>query len=226
MTGHGDYWILMKIMQQFTFAILIFLSPVVYSDSSLMNEYNTIGLNNKIEYKVFEYALNGFRSIKNKSNDSIFTIIDYSKPSTESRMYIIDMKNKKLISESLVAHGKNSGGNNATAFSNTKNSKKSSLGFYKTAETYTGKHGYSLKLDGIEKSINDNARERAIVIHGAWYVSEDFINKHGRLGRSWGCPALPLKTNRKIINTIKNGSYIFIYADDVNYMKNSEFNKG
>lgn len=213
----------MRLRLHIVYLLLTLLSPVVYSDNLLMHQFKTIGLQDKMDFKVFEYALKGFRSIKNKSNDSILTIIDYSKPSTDKRMFIIDLKKQKIITESLVAHGKNSGENNATAFSNTSNSKKSSLGFYKTAETYSGKHGYSLKLDGLEENINDNARHRAIVIHGAWYVSDDFIKKQGRLGRSWGCPALPLKTNKNIINTIKNGTYIFINGDDKNYFKNSKF---
>ncbi len=204
---------------------MIVISSSVFSNSNALKLYNKIGLKNKIGFEVFEYAFNGFRSIKNKTNDSILTIIDYSKPSSENRLYIIDLKAKKIISESLVAHGRNSGENEAIAFSNVKNSKKSSLGFYKTAETYTGKHGYSLKLDGLEENINDNARERAIVIHGAWYVSEEFINKHGRLGRSWGCPALPLNINKKIIDIINNGTYLYIHGDDNSYLKNSKYIK-
>jgi hypothetical protein len=214
----------MKTKLFFIVILQIATSSVICADSEVLKEYKTIGLKSKIDFEVFEYALNGFKLIKNKTNDSILTIIDYSKPSTEYRLYIIDLKNKKLISESLVAHGRNSGENKAIDFSNVKNSKKSSLGFYKTAETYTGKHGYSLKLDGLEKNINDNARERAIVIHGAWYVSEEFIDKHGRLGRSWGCPALPIDMHKKIIDTIKNGSYLYIHGDDKNYKKTSNFN--
>lgn len=90
----------------------------------------------------------------------------------------------------------------------------SSPGFYRTAETYYGKHGYSLKLDGLEEGVNDHARERLIVIHGADYVSTDFINKHGRIGRSWGCPALPLHLTKEVIDLIKEGSCLFIYTDD------------
>lgn len=156
-------------------------------------------------------------------NEKLITIIDYNKPSTEKRLYVIDVQNHKLLFNSLVAHGRNTGDNHATKFSNADNSKASSLGFFLTAETYSGKHGYSLKLDGLEKGINDNARMRSIVIHGADYVSESFISQQGRLGRSWGCPALPTGLSQSIINTIKEGSILFIYGNDENYVTNSVY---
>jgi hypothetical protein len=121
-----------------------------------------------------------------------------------------------------VAHGKNSGENIADSFSNDSKSLKSCLGFFLTAETYTGKHGYSLKLDGLEPGINDNARQRAIVIHGADYVSASFAQQHGRLGRSWGCPALPTDRSKEIIDKISQGSCLFIYGNDPKYLKNSK----
>ena len=117
----------------------------------------------------------------------------------------------------LLAHGRNSGENFATSFSNRSGSYQSSLGFFRTAETYNGGNGYSLRLDGLEKGINDKARPRAVVIHGADYCSEDFIRSTGRLGRSFGCPALPQELNKPIINTIKDGSLLFIYADKPEY---------
>lgn len=147
-------------------------------------------------------------------NDSILTIIDYTKASHRERLFVIDLKNIKLVFTTLVAHGKNSGVHYATRFSNKNRSLMSSPGFYRTAETYYGKHGYSLKLDGLEEGVNDHARERLIVIHGADYVSTDFINKHGRIGRSWGCPALPLHLTKEVIDLIKEGSCLFIYTDD------------
>jgi hypothetical protein len=125
----------------------------------------------------------------------------------------------------LVAHGKNSGENFAESFSNVPESLMSSPGFFITAETYTGKHGYSLRVDGLEKGINDNARVREIVIHGADYVSDDYIKKYGRLGRSWGCPALPAALSNKIIDKIKEGTCLFVYSTDKNYNKNTEFLK-
>ncbi len=129
-------------------------------------------------------------------------------------MFVIDLKKEKLLFNTLVAHGKNSGVQYAEVFSNKNRSLMSSPGFYSTAETYFGKHGYSLKLDGLEEGINDHARERLIVIHGADYVSDDFIKMYGRIGRSWGCPALPIKHTEEVINLIKEGSCLYIHADD------------
>lgn len=175
-----------------------------------------------INYQSFEQAINGYNQIPGKKKD-ILTFIDFSKPSTEERLYVLDLKNKKLLFKSHVSHGKNSGGNIATSFSNKNGSNKSSLGFFLTAETYQGKNGYSLKLEGLEKGINDKARERAIVIHGADYANPSITQSKGRLGRSLGCPALPRSIHKQIINVIKNGSVLFIYANDANYAKNSHF---
>jgi hypothetical protein len=160
------------------------------------------------------HALKGFNHLKHKnilSNDSILTVIDYSKSSVSERFYVIDIKNRKILFKSLVAHGKNSGLEYAASFSNVKSSKKSCVGLFLTGEPYYGKHGFSLRLNGLESNINDNARERAIVIHGAGYVDESFIKNYGRLGRSYGCPALPLYNHKDIINTIKNESCLYIY---------------
>ena len=154
----------------------------------------------------------GYNSF-NLINKKVLTLIDFSKPSTEERLFIIDVENRKLLFQTFVAHGKNSGVNIATRFSNRSGSLKSSLGFFITAETYYGKHGYSLRLDGMEKGINDNARKRAIVVHGAKYVSDDFIRKYNRLGRSWGCPAVSDDLSKEIIDLIKDGSCLFIYAN-------------
>lgn len=161
----------------------------------------------------FEIAYEGYENLKsqNKIQNSILTIIDFSLSSKSKRMWVINMETNEVLYHTLVAHGKNSGEEYATNFSNKSESYKSSLGFYMTAETYVGKHGTSLKLDGIEKGINDNARERAIVIHGADYVSETFARNNGRLGRSQGCPALPNDLSNKIISKIKNKSVLFIY---------------
>ena len=180
-------------------------------------------LENIIPYKIFSSAIMGSRQINNLKKKNLITIIDYSKPSTENRFFVIDLIKKQLLYKCLVAHGKNSGDYSATQFSNQPESLKSSLGFFITAETYVGIHGFALKLDGLEKGINDNAREREIVIHGAFYVSREFIKKYGRLGRSWGCPALPLAFSKEIINMISGGSCLFIYAVDDYYKKNSKF---
>lgn len=159
-------------------------------------------------------AINGYYALKSKDllkNDSLLTIIDFSSPSTEQRFFILNIKNKKIIKNTLVAHGMRSGVNAAESFSNRRHSHKSSLGLFITKETYEGKHGYSLRLNGMNKGLNDNARKRAIVIHGADYVSEEFIAKQGRIGRSFGCPAVPMNEVTEIIDLIKNGSCLFIY---------------
>lgn len=164
------------------------------------------------EYDSFSKAMDGFDVLKEKQiiQSNILTIIDFDLPSTQKRLWVIDMDENKVLFHSLVAHGKNSGELNAESFSNENESYKSSLGFFVTSETYQGSHGLSLKLDGLEKNKNDNARSRAIVIHGADYVSHDFIREHNRLGRSFGCPALPLELTKSIISTIKNKSCLFI----------------
>jgi hypothetical protein len=176
-----------------------------------------------LSFEVFKTAFNGYKHIKNLKKKNIISIIDFSKPSSDKRLFVIDLENKKLLFNCLVAHGKNSGDYYANSFSNELQSLKSSLGFYLTAETYFGNKGYALKLDGLEKNINDNAREREIVIHGAEYVSNQFVKKYGRLGRSWGCPALPIENSKEIIDTISNGSCLFIYGIDKYYTENSGF---
>ena len=178
-----------------------------------------------ISYEIFNNAIQGYQQIDNLHKKNIISIIDFSKPSTEKRFFVIDIENKQLKYECFVAHGKNSGDNYAKSFSNRSESLESSLGFFLTAETFSGDNGYSLRLDGLEKGINDNARVREIVIHGAEYVSEKFIKKYGRLGRSWGCPALPLEISKEIIDCISGGSCLFIYGGDNDYKKNSVFLK-
>jgi len=157
------------------------------------------------------------------TNDRVITIIDFTKPISQERLFVIDLVGEKIIFKSLVAHGKNSGENYATSFSNNPDSHQSSLGYYLTDKSYVGRHGYSLLLDGLEKGINDNARKRAVVIHGAEYVSQRYIVSNDRLGRSFGCPALPEETASEIIDTIQEKSLLFIYSTDRNYCKNSSF---
>ncbi len=179
------------------------------------NTYNSLDANQMAlpEFECFSKALKGFNRLKEmgKIKNEFLTIVDYSLPSTVKRLWIIDTKQNKIIMNSLVAHGKNSGENFATSFSNSKESNKSSLGFFTTGETYMGKHGLSLKLDGQENGVNDMARNRSIVMHAADYVSEAFAKAHHRLGLSHGCPALPPALNSKIIATIKGKSCLFIY---------------
>jgi len=144
--------------------------------------------------------------------EDLLTVIDYSLPSTEPRLWVLDLAHGKVIYHELVAHGSGSGDNYATRFSNQDESRQTSLGLFRTAGTYQGKNGYSLKLEGLDKGVNDRAAERAIVMHGAWYVSPEQARSLGRLGRSWGCPALSEKIAPAVIDAIKGGSFIFSYA--------------
>lgn len=146
--------------------------------------------------------------------DDLLTIIDYSLPSTEPRLWVLDLENGRVLFHELVAHGQGTGDNFATRFSNVKDSKQTSLGLFLTGGTYEGGNGYSLKLQGLDRGINDRAEERHIVIHGAWYVSADHARKQGRLGRSWGCPALSQESARTVIDTIKGGSFVFSYSGE------------
>lgn len=182
--------------------------------------YNQMNLKGVVDYTAFEQAMEGHDRIK-AGNKNIVTLIDFSKPSSEERLYIFDVEKKELLLKSYVSHGKNSGQNYATSFSNEYGSYQSSLGFYLTENTYQGKNGYSLILNGLEKGINDKAKARAIVVHGAAYSNPSTIASSGRLGRSQGCPALPLAVSKKIINMIKGGSLLYIYANNKKYLAQS-----
>lgn len=169
-------------------------------------------------------ALAGYEILiedKSISRPEVITIIDFSLQSDRKRLWVLDLKQGKVLFHCLVSHGRNSGELKAENFSNIPGSYESSPGFYVTGETYIGKHGLSLILDGLESGINDKARARAIVIHGADYVSADFIRNNGRLGRSLGCPAVPVELSEDIIKTIKGGSCLFIYASQPDYTSNS-----
>jgi len=174
---------------------------------------------------LLEMAVNGYHKLVNNKQlekGKPLTIVDFSLPSSEKRMWIIDVESGIILYNSVVSHGRNSGNLMAEKFSNIDSSYMSSLGFYVTGETYFGKHGYSLRLDGIEKGFNDKARDRAIVIHGADYANEEFITTTGRLGRSLGCPALPVNTSKEIIDLIKDKTCLFIFGKDDDYISKSE----
>ena len=173
--------------------------------------YEEMGLSAWVGEKAFREAYDGYRQIKDRKKE-ILTLIDFTKPSNEERLLVLDMVEGKLLFHSLVAHGRNSGDLYATRFSNRPESHQSSLGLYLTEGTYIGKNGYSLRLNGLEKGINDNALARAIVIHGAAYADPSVCRGGRRLGRSWGCPALPPALNRPIIDAIKGGSVLYIYG--------------
>lgn len=173
----------------------------------------------------FRFALRGFERLRKEGkllNESVLTIIDFSQSSNKKRMYVIDFYKKALLFNTYVAHGRNTGDEFAEKFSNIPGTFQSSLGFYLTENMAIGsKVGLSLILKGLEKGINDKAEEREIIMHGANYATEDFIQKHGRLGRSYGCPSLPPELLEPVAETIKNGSLLFIYHPDYNYVRKS-----
>jgi hypothetical protein len=187
---------------------------------SLMN-LSQYGLSNE----AFQFALKGFNKLKESGqllNSSVLTIIDFSQSSKNKRLYVIDLYKKALLFNTYVAHGKNTGGEFAERFSNIPGTFQSSLGFYITENMAIGsKVGLSLLLKGIEKGFNDHAREREIIIHGADYATEDFIQRNGRLGRSYGCPSLPPDMIKPVAETIKDGSLLFIYKNDESYIRKS-----
>jgi len=201
------------------------INDITLSKSKAEQLYEELNIAHILKYEAFELAMQGFEKLDFK-NKNIISIIDFTLPSTEKRLYVIDLAQKKLLYHSIVSHGRNSGEKYAVNFSNKHGSFQSSLGFYTTEGTYIGGNGYSLVLNGLEKGINDQAKARAVVIHGADYCSEQIIKSTGRLGRSYGCPALPRELTRPIINTIKDGSMLFIYADNPHYLaKSSIINK-
>src|SRR6185295_10651443 len=151
------------------------------------------------------------------------TIIDYSLPSTEPRLWVLDLKTGRALYQEIVAHGRGSGGNLATAFSNAADSHQTSLGLFVTEDVYVGQNGYSMRLNGLERGVNDQARERAIVVHGAPYVDPAIAAVHGRLGRSWGCPALRPAIAKKLIDRIKGGNLLFAYYPDKEWLTGSQF---
>ena len=185
------------------------------SDSNIETIYKHLNSNqfNLPNLESFAAALKGFYSLKEKGlvQKDILTLVDFSLSSNVKRLWVIDLETNTILYNSLVAHGRNTGEEYANSFSNTNSSYKSSLGFYLTGEVYQGKHGMSLKLDGLEKGVNDNARQRGVVMHSANYVSNSFIKSNKRLGRSQGCPAIPQELLSGIVNTIKNKSCLFIY---------------
>lgn len=174
--------------------------------------------------KAFELAWKGYQYMRSKdmlTNTDVLSICDFSQSSRRKRLYIIDIDAMKLLINTHVAHGRNSGKEYAKSFSNSMESHKSSLGFYITKQTYWGGHGLALEIDGLERGINDKANERKIVVHGSDYVGDKFLRYNPFNGRSFGCPAVPSRVNSKVINAIKNGSCFFIYHPTKNYISKS-----
>jgi len=198
-----------------------------FADSSRLNSlYNSLQLDSLgLNPDAFHRAVNGFLNLVVSGqvmNTGVLSIIDFSKPSNEKRLYVVDMLNGTLLFNTWVAHGRNSGKVLPTKFSNRRNSYMSSLGFYVTGDPFVGHHGYSLKLEGIEKGWNDNAFGRSIIMHPAKYVSEEYIRQRGFCGRSEGCPAIPQELDRAIIDSIRGGSCLFIFSPDIRYLYRSK----
>lgn len=193
------------------------IDQTVHTAKALYSHMNLEGIMN---WDAFKSAYEGYSKLSTRNN-SILTVIDFSMPSTKKRLYVIDMVNQEVLFNSLVSHGRNSGDLYATSFSNTHGSHKSSLGFYETEQTYSGGNGYSLVLNGLESGINDQAKSRAIVMHGASYCTAA-VAAQGRLGRSFGCPSVPPELAKPIINTIKGGTLLYIHARNNDYFAKSK----
>lgn len=178
-----------------------------------------------INRKVLVLALSAYDKVatKGRLKKPILTVIDYSLPSSKERLWVFDLRHDTLLYHTYVAHGVNSGIDIPHHFSNQLSSKETSLGTFVTQNTYIGANGYSLNLLGLEKNINDNAFTRRVVMHGAWYVEPSFIKKSGRAGRSWGCPAIADTLAKPVINSIKNGSVLFAYYPDKNYLSHTNY---
>ena len=209
-------------------ALTVFLSSAASAHAGTAAAFTPTGWANAdlgdINPKVFALALEAAASAVERGqakDPGTLTIIDYSKPSTEKRMWVFDLHTHARLFDELVSHGRGSGKTNATSFSNDPSSNKTSLGLFRTAETYVGHNGYSLRLDGLERGINDHARERAIVVHGALYVNAGTAKANGYLGRSPGCPAVRPEIAHSLIDTIKGGGLLFAYYPDPSWLTSS-----
>ncbi|HKM92328.1 MAG TPA: murein L,D-transpeptidase catalytic domain family protein [Prolixibacteraceae bacterium] len=222
-------------MRKLIVCVLFFLAPAINKAGDIETNFiNEASVDSYVLLKladmglskdVFDLAIKGLVKLKTNGklpNSNIVTIADYSQSSNKKRLYVIDLENRKLLFNTYVAHGRNTGDEFAKSFSNEAGSLKSSLGFFVTGKCITGSHtGYSLMINGVEKGVNDNACKREIIIHAADYATESFIKKNGRLGRSLGCPVLPPDLNEPIIETIKGGTCLFIYNPDNKYLCSS-----
>ncbi len=225
-------------------ALLLLLTPVMYPGSRMNDlpdepaennpEHNLLELyallnDTSLDRNAFHLAMLGHKTLTLKGlapKDSLLTIIDFSKPSSDERFYVINLRTQKMLVKTLVAHGRNSGELFADRFSNRPQSHQSALGFYVTGQTYRGSQGYSMLLNGVDTGFNENARKRSIVIHGADYATHRYVKQYGRLGRSFGCPALPPDDNTAVINLIRDGSVVFGYFPSPDYLGGSCILKG
>lgn len=218
-----------------SFILLIVISNVYAFNSEekkealsayLSDQYNLLqSESEKPDFELYQKGMIGFYKLKmeGKVKKDIITLIDFRMSSIKKRMWIIDVNTNEVIHHTIVAHGKNSGWEFAKTFSNTPNTNMSSIGFYLTGEKYIGKYGLSLRLDGVENGFNSNARRRAIVLHPAKYVNTSISKSLGRMGRSFGCPAIPYKDSDKVVKTIADRSVMFIYFPQEDYLKETKF---
>jgi hypothetical protein len=196
--------------------------PVQSSDSRFLA---LLKLAPRLAPQALEAALTALKRLQatgTKVRADVLTVIDYTKPSNERRLWVFDLAHTRVLFEELTAHGKNSGDNEAVRFSNAPNSLMTSLGAFLTGDTYIGKHGLSLRLRGLEKGINDNSSERAIVIHAAPYISDAIARDKGRIGRSWGCPAVRPEISRRLIEAVQGGTLVLAYYPDRSWLRNSK----
>ncbi|RZK62809.1 MAG: murein L,D-transpeptidase catalytic domain family protein [Hymenobacter sp.] len=200
----------------------VVMPPLSRLESTAHDLYTSLGAEQQgLRFEVFQKALTGYLNLQQAgrlaNSQARLTVIDFDLPSTEKRLWVLDLAEHKVLFHTLVAHGHNSGENEANNFSNTDQSNMSSLGFYVTGHEYEGKHGHSLRLQGLDEGFNTNALTRSVVMHGADYVSEAFIKQNGRLGRSLGCPALPMDQYSQIIDAVKGGSCLFLNKSNAGY---------
>ncbi|MBN2689559.1 MAG: murein L,D-transpeptidase catalytic domain family protein [Gammaproteobacteria bacterium] len=216
-------------MRKFIVSAVALVCSLGASMQAMANEQSQLILAQAphLKAKVLKTALHKFEEAKadigSKIKKDILTVIDYTMPSNQKRLWVIDLDHDKVLYNSLVAHGKYSGALYARHFSDRDGSLESSIGTFLTEGTYYGHDGYAMKIDGLEKGFNDTAEKRHVVMHGAWYVSRNMIKRYGRIGRSWGCPALPEEKLKPVVNTIKNGSVLVAYYPNHDWLDNSQF---
>ncbi len=197
-------------------------TPLAVFDQQLRSTYQALGAEQEgLRFETFAKAMTGYLNLRQHGRlaeaKKVLTVVDFDLPSTQKRLWVLDLAKNEILFHTLVAHGHNSGENEATNFSNTDQSNMSSLGFYATGSEYEGKHGHSLRLQGLDEGFNTNAAARSVVMHGAEYVSEAFIKQNGRLGRSLGCPALPLDQYAQIIDAVNGGTCLFLNKSNAGY---------
>ncbi len=215
-----------KLKRQLFLPLILIISNIALAETVIPKQWTPfLKQDPKLKQEILNLAINAYYKIKqtNKKIKPIITVIDYSLPSSTKRLWVLDLNQKTILYNSLVAHGQNSGDQLTKKVSNNKGSHQTSVGVFLTGKTYHGKNGYSLKLHGLEKGFNNNAYQRGIVIHASKYVNEYYVKKIGRIGRSWGCPAIESKLTKEIIDTICNGTMLFSFYPDDKWLNSSSY---